>query len=128
MRLPGSPSGSMRDLQKQLADKKIVAFAAAFQIDAPPLGAPTPPPTVVDPKTGEETSDPALEEIFAAKDSDWRKVKDQAFADLKILVNGQSQKVTSAGSLDSAASGFTHAFTHTFTPAGVLPSTQARRH
>ncbi|HUQ04390.1 MAG TPA: FHA domain-containing protein [Kofleriaceae bacterium] len=102
-----TPSGSMRDLQKQLAEKNIIAFAAAFQIDAPPLGAPQPPPTTIDPKTGEETSDPAAEEAFGALDSDWRKVKEQAVADLKILVGGQVQKVTSAGSLDSAASGFT---------------------
>jgi len=101
-----TPSGSMRELQKQLAEKKIVTFGAAFQIDAPPLGAPQPPPTTIDPRTGEETSDPALEEIFAGKDADWRKVKDQAFADLKILVAGQAQKVTSAGSLGSAAGGF----------------------
>jgi hypothetical protein len=48
-----SPSGSMRDLQKQLAEKNIIAFAAAFQIDVPALGAPKPPPSIVDPRTGE---------------------------------------------------------------------------
>jgi hypothetical protein len=102
-----NPSGSMRDLQKQLVEKKIVAFGAVFQVDAPPLGAPTPPPTTIDPKTGEETSDPALEDKFAGEDADWRKVKDQAIADLKILVNGQAQKVTSAGNIGGAVAGFT---------------------
>jgi hypothetical protein len=101
-----NPSGSMRDLQKQLAEKKILAFGVVFQVDAPPLGAPVPPPTTIDPKTGEETSDPALEEKFAGEDAEWRKVKDQAVADLKILVGGQAQKVTSAGNVDSAVTGF----------------------
>jgi hypothetical protein len=101
-----TPSGSVRELQKQLAEKNIVAFAAAYQIDTPGLGAPQPPPTKVDPRTGEETSDPALEEAYAAADNDWRRVKEQAYADLKVLVGGQTQKVTSVGNLDSAASSF----------------------
>ena len=102
-----NPSGAMRELQKQLAEKNVVAFAAALQIDEPALGAPVPPPIKVDPKTGEETSDPVLEEAYAAAEADWRKVKDQAIADLKILVGGQAQKLTSAGNLDGATSGFT---------------------
>ncbi len=101
-----NPSGSMRDLQRQLADKGIVTYAVALQIDTPALGAPKPPPTTVDPRTGEETSDPALEEAYGFANADWRKVKDQAYADLKILVGGDVQRATSASNLDSAASGF----------------------
>ena len=102
-----SPSGPMRELQKVLADKQIIAFAAALQIDLPPLGSPVPPPITVNPKTGEEVTDPLLEDAFAIADGEWRKIKDQAIADLKILVGGQAQKLTSAGSLGGAASGFT---------------------
>lgn len=101
-----TPSGSMRELQKQLAEKNIVTYAVALQIDTPALGAPKPPPTTIDPRTGAETSDPALEEAFAIADTDWRKVKEQAYADLKILVGGNAQKATSAGNLDSAAGSF----------------------
>lgn len=101
-----NPSGPMRDLARQIEEKKIVAFAAALQIDEPALGAPVPPVLKVNPKTGEDIPDPAAEDAFAVADTEWRKIKDQAIADLKILVAGQAQKLTSAGNLDGAVSSF----------------------
>ncbi len=109
-----TPSGTMRDLQRQLAEKQIVTFGAALQIDAPALGAPTPPPVKVDPRTGEETYDPVLEDAYLARESEWRKLKEQAFADLRVLVGGQAQKLTSAAGVDSAAAAFASALDDRF--------------
>jgi len=98
-------SAAMRELGSKLEEKKITSFAVMLPVEDPKLGAPVEPPIKLDPN-GMEIIDPVLQDKYDSESIEWRRIKDQAFNDLKALTNGQATRINSPKNLDTTVGTF----------------------
>lgn len=103
-----SASAGARTLAAQLTDKQIVSLAIVLQLDKPALGAPEPLP--VDPETGMDLPvTPAQQQAYDTGRSTWKRIKDQAADDLKVVTRDNLQRATTVRAVEPAITGFVSA-------------------
>jgi hypothetical protein len=94
-----APSTAIRDIGKQLTDKKVMAAAMIYQIRAAEFGQPE-TPMKLDPVTKQQVPD---EDAGAELDRAWRQTLKQAVEDAKFMTSDHASELTSKAGFAVAA-------------------------
>lgn len=94
-----APSTAIRDIGKQLVDKKVMAVAMIYQIRAAEFGQPE-TPMKLDPVTKQQVPD---EDAGAELERTWRQTLKQAVEDAKFMTSDHATELTSKAGFAVAA-------------------------
>ncbi len=94
-----APSTAIRDIGKQLLDKKVMAVAMIYQIRAAEFGQPE-TPMKLDPVTKQQVPD---EDAGAELERAWRQTLKQAIEDAKFMTSDHATELTSKAGFAVAA-------------------------